>query len=151
MHSQPNPQPPAAGPGSNPNQQVQARQWAIVELMGHSRMAGAVSQDMLGTAPLVRVDVPEVTIVQRPLRDGKAVDVVVTIPAHSRSLSAAAIYSINWCDEVCARVAAHGIAHNPLQLFNLRHALASMPEPLRQTMAQKVAHLNLEEDDALGF
>lgn len=35
-------------------------QWAIVEVMGHARYAGLVTEQAIGGASFVRVDVPEV-------------------------------------------------------------------------------------------
>lgn len=32
--------------------------WAIVELMGHRRMAGQVSEAQIAGAPMLRIDVP---------------------------------------------------------------------------------------------
>jgi hypothetical protein len=34
--------------------------WAIVELMGHRKIAGKVSEEIIAGAPLLRIDVPEV-------------------------------------------------------------------------------------------
>jgi hypothetical protein len=34
--------------------------WAIVELMGHRKIAGKVSEQIIAGAPLLRIDVPEV-------------------------------------------------------------------------------------------
>lgn len=35
--------------------------WGVVEIMGHQRYAGYVSEQTLGGAALIRVDVPEVS------------------------------------------------------------------------------------------
>lgn len=109
-----------------------AQMWAIVELMGHARIAGALSQDLASGLPLIRVDVPQVVTTEQVWRNGAYVGEPRTIPAHSRSLGAPAIYSINWVDEATARIAAHSIQHTPLRPFSLRQVLESVPEAERQ-------------------
>lgn len=104
-----------------------AKQWAVVELMGHARIAGAITEQAFGGAQLVRVDVPQVVITDQVWRNGGYADVQRTIPAHSRSLGASAIYSINWCDELAATVAAHSIKHELLKPYSLKAALDSLP------------------------
>ena len=124
-------------------------QWAIVELMGHAKIAGAVSQDTACGVALVRVDVPQVVNTEQVYRNGAYVPERRVIPAHSRSLSAGAIYSINWCDEAAARIAAHSIQHTPLRPFSLRSTLDSIPEAERQQLLALTAGstmVTLEED-----
>lgn len=107
-----------------------ALQWAIVELMGHQRIAGAISQQAFGGANLVRIDVPPVTWINGSQCDDGPEHRVTTftaIPAHTRSLGAAAIYGINWCDEATATIAAHAIKHRPVQPFGMASALEAMP------------------------
>ena len=108
------------------------RRWAIVELFGHARIAGAISEQAFGGAALVRVDVPEVRHLEEAYIDGQRHDVERVIPAHTRSLGAASIYSIHWVDEGTATVAAHSIRHMPLRPYSLRTVLAAMPEGERQ-------------------
>jgi len=103
-----------------------AKQWAIIELMGHARIAGAVSQQVFGGANLVRVDVPAVHRTDTTWRNGGDAVISRVIPAHSRSFGAAAIYSINWCDELAA--AATSIQHEPISPYSLKAALASLPD-----------------------
>ncbi len=109
-------------------------QWAIVELMGHAKIAGAVSQDVACGLPLIRVDVPQITHTEQVWRNGAYVPERRVIPAHSRSLGAAAIYSINWCDEASARIAAFSIQHTPLRAFSLKAVLEGMPESEQQQL-----------------
>lgn len=65
--------------------------WAIVEVMGHRQFAGFVSEQPLGRASFVRVDVPEVAA------DGE------TLPAFTKLLGAGSIYAISPCTEETAR------------------------------------------------
>ena len=126
--------------------------WAIVELFGHARIAGAVSEQAFGGAALVRVDVPQISFDEESYIDGRRTPNVHTIPAHTRSFGAASIYSINWCDEATALLAAHGIRHQPLRPYNLRTALAGMPEGERQRVLALTAGNTaaLGDDDDVG-
>lgn len=107
-----------------------ALQWAIVELMGHQRIAGAISQQAFGGANLVRIDVPAVTVLDTSFGEDDAepgTERTTTIPAHTRSLGAAAIYGINWCDEATATIAAHAIKHQPVIPYGLSATIRRMP------------------------
>lgn len=106
-----------------------ADQFAIVELFGHARIAGRISEQTIGGQSFVRVDVPEVEYVEPDLHgtNGK-------IAAHTRSFGAGAIYSINWCDEAAARLAAQAIKHRPINPYSLGDALRDMPAHDRQRL-----------------
>lgn len=70
--------------------EMEARQfeaWAIVEVMGHRQFAGFVTEQALGGASFVRVDVPE--------SDG--------LPAFTKLLGAGSIYAITPCTEETAK------------------------------------------------
>lgn len=122
-------------------------QFAIVELFGHARIAGRISEQTFGGAALVRVDVPEVTFVERPF-DHNLPEHTVTIPAHTRSFGGAAIYSINWVDEAAAKVAAQAIKHRPVQPYGLESALREMTDRDRQRLlAGPVMHIAADHDE----
>lgn len=115
-----------------PEEQAQAAKqplFAVVELFGHARIAGAVSEQTFGGASFVRVDVPAVKVeevdyeIKTP--DGYARK-VRTIPAHTRSFGPGAIYSINWCDESGAKVAAHNIKHEPINPYSAMKAMEAI-------------------------
>lgn len=74
--------------------------WAVVEVMGHRRYAGYVTEQQVAGAGFVRVDVPE----------------VADIPAHTRILGASAIFTIEPTSEAAARAAAEQIRDVPLEL-----------------------------------
>jgi hypothetical protein len=124
--------------------------FAVIELFGHARVAGAVSEQNFGGANLIRVDVPEVkfttTDYDAPRTEGGYPKVTRTIPAHTRSFGAGAIYGINWCDEETARVAAHSIRDEPLQPYSVREALASLPEEHRNRLLPAPGRLGEDED-----
>lgn len=112
-----------------PTQQVTAQQWAIVELFGHSRIAGAVSEQSFGGSTFVRIDVPELHTTSREFDRASEqwVDKPRSIQQHTRSFGSGAIYSINWCDEPTARAAAAAIRHEPISTYTLREAFANLP------------------------
>lgn len=129
--------PAAPGPDGRPSatQAPQTPQaWAILELFGHARIAGAISEQAFGGAALVRVDVPEVRYTEESYIDGLRTPSEGIIPAHTRSFGAASIYSINWCDEASALLAAHSIRHQPVRPYSMRNVLASMPDAERQRL-----------------
>lgn len=75
--------------------------WAIIELFGHQRIAGRVSEQTIGGGNMIRVDVPAV---------GKA-------PAFTRFYGAAAIYSITPTSEEVAKVVAQSIRAAPITIY----------------------------------
>jgi hypothetical protein len=73
-------------------------EWAVVEIMGHKRFAGKVTEQAMGGASFVRIDVPEITL--------ETGDV---LPAFTKLFGAASIYCISPCTEVTARLFAASI------------------------------------------
>jgi hypothetical protein len=119
-------------------------QFAIVELFGHARIAGRISEQTFGGAALVRVDVPEVTYTEKPYGQPEH---TVTIPAHTRSFGGAAIYSINWVDEAAAKLAAQSIRHRPVQPYGMASVLREMTDSDRQMLlAGPVAQASTDPD-----
>jgi hypothetical protein len=106
-------------------------QYAILELFGHARIAGRISEQVFGGAALVRVDVPEVSYVEREYNKPER---TVTIPAHTRSFGGAAIYAINWCDEAAAKLAAQSIKARPIQPYSMESTLREMTDRDRQML-----------------
>lgn len=153
-----------AAAAAAPEQDAPA-QWAILELMGHQRLAGRVSQQTFGGAQLIRVDVPEVVLVRNTYQAGEPVAIKQVIPAHTRSLGASSIYSINWCDEAAATLSAHSIKHQPINPYGLRSVLEDMPAEQRTKVlalaapGSELASINVEtvtstakqEDDHVAF
>lgn len=68
------------------------KSWALVELFGHQRIVGYLSQQSFGTGVLFRVDVPDL------LKDGKKVR-----QGFTRYFGLSAIYSITPCSEEMVR------------------------------------------------
>ena len=78
-------------------------QWAILELFGHQRIAGKVTEAAIGGCALLRVDVP-------------AVD---DQPGFTRYYGQGAIYSLTVVEEAVARSAAARIRPTPVEIYLL--------------------------------
>lgn len=76
--------------------------WAIVEVMGHKKFAGFVTEQTFGSAALIRVDVPETE------QDVRTADVPATrtTQAYSKLIGVGSIYCITPCTEEVARACA---------------------------------------------
>ncbi len=88
-------------------------QWALVELFGHARIAGRVTEQQIGGASFIRVDVPEIEIRARQQDVRKKVK-VDRREGFTRFFGASAIYSISPCSEEVARLAATQIQAEPV-------------------------------------
>lgn len=96
------------------------KQWAIVELFGHARIAGLLTEQTIGGSSFVRVDVPEF------------IDEGQTFPAVTRLLGQASIYGITFVDEATATIAAREIRYQPVSVWSLRRGLEGLPVDARQ-------------------
>jgi hypothetical protein len=77
--------------------------WAILELMGHRRLAGLVSEATIAGGTFLRIDVPEV--------NGQA--------AVTQFYSPSAVYAISPCSEDVARAVAANSRPAPVSAFEL--------------------------------
>jgi len=59
---------PIIEPEPEPTQELKS--WALVELFGHQRIVGFLSQQSFGTGVLFRVDVPDLTVCGKVTRTG---------------------------------------------------------------------------------
>lgn len=75
--------------------------WAIIELFGHSQLAGKVSEQTIGGQAFVRVDVPETD----------------NTPAFTRFLGNGAIYSLTPVSEEVARLAVRRLQPQPIRVY----------------------------------
>lgn len=109
-------------------------QWAIVELMGHQRIAGRVSEQVIGGCSLMRVDVPAC----------EAVGSHPAMQAFTKLLGAAAIYAVTFTDEAAARTVARQIRVQPIDTWSLKQALQDLPA---NGGAISAPQLDLDDDD----
>ncbi len=80
-------------------------QWCVVEIMGHKKFAGFVSEQSIGGTSFVRVDVPDVEAGGRKL------------PAFSKLFGASSIYCLSPCTEETARAFAAQIRSESFNLY----------------------------------
>lgn len=99
--------------------------WAIVEIFGHQRIAGWMTEQTIGGHGFIRVDVPEL--------DGQEAG-EGPIAAHSKLYGPGAIYAINPVDEALAKLAALSIRHKPVEPYGLAAALRNLPDEHRQRL-----------------
>ncbi len=90
--------------------------WAIVELFGHARIAGKVTEEQIGGASFIRADVPELEI-RRPRLTPRGRIPVEVRPAFTRYFGPAAISAITPVDEATARQAAEAIRPEPINVY----------------------------------
>jgi hypothetical protein len=100
---------------------------AIVELFGHQRIAGKVSEQSIGVATFIRVDVKETD----------------TQPAYTRLLNPSAIYAINPVTEEVATLTAQRLQTKPIDAWDIR----DMQEKLMLTVAKNKKQEILPDDD----
>ena len=87
----------------NTNQKEAFNEWALVELFGHNKIVGKVSEATLAGGAFLRVDVPGF--------DGK--------PAFTRFYGPGAVYSINPVTEDIARGLRASHRNEPVSRFDL--------------------------------
>ena len=78
--------------------------WGLLELFGHQRLAGRISDQTIGGVHFLRIDVPEV--------DGT--------PGYSRFFTQGAIYGMTPMEEAVARALAKRLRATPVDSFTLR-------------------------------
>lgn len=78
--------------------------WAIVELFGHQRIAGKLTEQAIGGASFIRVDVPA-------FEDS---------PAFTKLYTQGAIYGVTFVSEQIARAAAQSFRLAPVSVYELR-------------------------------
>jgi hypothetical protein len=89
--------------------------WAVVEVFGHQKLAGRISEQTIGGAGFIRVDVPETT----------------RGAGFSRFYGPSAIYSITPTSEQAARLVAERLQPEAITVYvpKLRALPASADEP----------------------
>lgn len=89
--------------------------WGLLELFGHQRLAGRLSEQTIGGCHFIRIDVPAVA--QDPGDDA--------VPEYTRFFTQGAIYSMTITSEAVARKLADGMRARPISVYELGRALPS--------------------------
>ncbi|SIT43743.1 conserved hypothetical protein [Paraburkholderia piptadeniae] len=92
-------------------------QWAIIELFGHSRIAGRVTEQTVGGCAFVRVDVPAF----------EATGHSPATQAFTKLFGQGAIYSMSFVDEGAANMVGRQLRIQPIDTYSLRQALQDLP------------------------
>jgi hypothetical protein len=106
------------------NQKFEA--FALVELFGHQRMAGKVTEQTIGGGSFVRVDVPETD----------------RQPAFTRLLNPSAIYAINPITEKVMMAMARNLQKSPIQEWDIKEVV----EKHRKLLLDSQSSENGQED-----
>lgn len=94
------------------------KSYCVVEIMGHKKFAGLVTEQAIGGTSFVRVDVPEVTT-----ENG------TVLPAFSKLFGAASIYCLSPCTEETARAFAATIRSESFSKYEAPRLPYSGPVP----------------------
>lgn len=86
-------------------------QWALIEIMGHRRLAGKVTEESIAGVALLRVDVP-------------AVD---PQPAFTTYVGASAIFSLTPVSEEIATAHAKSFRATPIMVYEIQRQLLPSP------------------------
>lgn len=89
--------------------------WGLLELFGHQRIAGKLSEETIGGCHFIRIDVPEIPgFAPRP-------DATITpgTPAYTRYFTQGAIYSMTPTSEAVARRMAASLRSVPVQAYDI--------------------------------
>ena len=92
--------------------------WAIVELFGHQKIAGKLTEQSIGGCHFIRVDVPA-------FEDR---------PALTKLYTQGAIYGITFVSEQIAQAAARSFCVEPVNVYELRDLLQKQGKLLTSSM-----------------
>lgn len=105
--------------------------WGIVELMGHQRIAGRISEQVIGGGNLLRVDVPDGDDRFRSVFYGSS-----------------AIYALHVTDEAAARAAASGMGTRPAYAWELER-LQKLPSATVHSSSSRDAYDGDDDEDEI--
>lgn len=107
--------------------------WCVVELMGHQRIAGMVTEANLFGSALMRVDVPALETQHRP--------------GFTKYYGASAIYAITPVEEEIARAVAEAYDNRPIEEWRLQRLLTPLEDEASSEGADFVDTSSLERDE----
>jgi len=97
--------------------------WGLLELFGHQRLAGLLSEQTIGGCHFIRIDVPEVD----------------SVPGYTRFFTNGAIYGMTITTEEVAKALAANLRARPIQAYEMPR-LSNSASP----------HID-EDEENLGF
>jgi hypothetical protein len=106
--------------------------WAILEIMGHQRYAGRVTEQVIAGAAFVRVDVPA----------GQGVE------AFTKLFGPGSIYAITPTTELLARGVAAELGQRPVEIYDLPEEMRRKLAPSRQPALPHFSDDDIADVDA---
>lgn len=88
-------------------------QWAILDIMGHLKLAGFVTEITIAGTGFIRIDVPETS----------------SAGSYTRMFSPGSLYSISPCTEEAARRVAERLRAVPIEPYELARPAPPRPVP----------------------
>lgn len=126
-------------------------QWAVIEIFGHQRIAGKVTEQTIGGCSFVRVDVPDLpeTVVNDYGTDRKR----PPISGFTKLYGNGAIYAMTFVDEAIAKATAQQLRVMPIDSYTLKDALRSAnPEAVQKMISGPGDHRDgYDPDDDPSF
>ncbi|MGR9088665.1 MAG: hypothetical protein ACU841_16570 [Gammaproteobacteria bacterium] len=86
--------------------------WGILELFGHLRLAGLITEQTIGSGAMIRIDIPAIG----------------ELPAYTRYFGNAAVYGITPTSESIARALAERLRAQPIQHYELPQIPDRVPD-----------------------
>lgn len=111
----------------------QFKTWALVELFGHTRIAGLAQEMNVAGGAMVRIDIPETK----------------NNPAFTRIVNVSAIYAINPMSEESARMIAQDINYKPVDMWDIQSYVKQAQLKLQESV--KLTEETSENDDDINF
>ncbi len=105
--------------------------WCIVELFGHSQIAGKCTEQNIAGTNMLRVDVPETS------KNG----------AFTKFYGSAAIYAINPVTEEVVKAKAEMLQTQPIESWNIK----TFNDKILQLSSGQVENIEMEYDDDLPY
>jgi hypothetical protein len=108
-------------------------QWAIVELLGHNKIAGLCTEQSIAGTNMLRVDVPDTE----------------TQPSFTKFFSGSSIYAINPVSEDVVRYTANNLQKKPIESWDIKQVIAKMqlPSGRATTYDEDVLEMEMRQED----
>lgn len=105
--------------------------WCLVELFGHSKIAGRCTEQNIAGTNMLRVDVPETK----------------SQPAFTRFFGSGSIYAINPMDEVSVKLIAERLELTPINSYDITAVIKKHQQLLLESTGQHTASSIHDEVD----
>lgn len=124
---------------TDPRVDDQFREWAIVDVMGHQRFIGRVTEQVIAGQGFIRIDIPEING-ENP------------VPAWSKLVGPSSIYAITPISEVIARQLAARACKRPIERYELpdlvpRIQAMTTDDPVEYSIDKPADLVDLDDDD----